>query len=74
MEVNQITINGVTFNRTDSEKNWRLVHDGFRVILLEEQQGILSTQLNIFLAKSKEACLTEVYKLSLEYYPPEEEL
>lgn len=74
MQVEQLRINGVSFNRTDSEKCWRLIHDGNVVISLEEGQGILSTQLNIFLAKSKEACLTEIYKLNLEYYPPEEEL
>lgn len=74
MQVEQLTINGVSFNRTDSEKCWRLIHDGNLVISLEEGQGILNTQLNIFLAKSKEACLAEIYKLNLAYYPSEEEL
>jgi hypothetical protein len=73
MQIEQITINGVSFNRTDSEKCWRLIHDGNLVISLEEGVGVLSTQLNIFLAKSKEACLAEIYKLNLEYYPSEEE-
>jgi hypothetical protein len=73
MQIEQITINGVSFNRTDSEKCWRLIHDGNLVVSLEEGVGVLSTQLNIFLAKSKEACLAEIYKLNLEYYPSEEE-
>ena len=72
MEVNQVTINNVTFNRTDSEKSWRLAHDGTRVILLEEMMGVLNTQLNVFLANSKEACLTEIYRLNLIYELPEE--
>lgn len=72
MQVERITINDVTFNRTDSEKCWRLIHDGNIVISLEEGQGILSTQLNVFLAKSKEACLAEIYKLNLEYFSSEE--
>lgn len=72
MEVNQVTINGVTFNRTDSEKSWRLVHDGVRVILLEEKEGVLSTQLNVFLAATLEECQTEIYALNLEYTPEEE--
>jgi hypothetical protein len=71
MEVSQVTINNVTFNRTDSGKNWRLVHDGVRVILLEEMGGVLNTQLNVFLANSKEACLTEIYRLNLIYESPE---
>lgn len=66
MEVSQITINNVTFNRTDSEKSWRLVHDGIRVVLLEEMEGILNTQLNIFLAATLEECQTEIYILNLE--------
>ena len=72
MQVEQVTINGVSFNRTDSEKCWRLIHDGNIVISLEEGQGVLNTQLNIFLANSKEACLAEIYKLNLEYTPSEE--
>jgi hypothetical protein len=66
MEVSQITINNVTFNRTDSEKSWRLVHDGVRVVFLEEMEGILNTQLNIFLAATLEECQTEIYILNLE--------
>ena len=72
MQVEKVTINDVTFNRTDSEKCWRLIHDGNIVISLEEGQGVLNTQLNIFLAKSKEACLAETYKLNLGYFPSEE--
>jgi hypothetical protein len=71
MEVSQVTINNVTFNRTGSEESWRLVHDGVRVILLEEMGGVLNTQLNVFLANSKEACLTEIYRLNLIYELPE---
>lgn len=70
MEVSQVTINNVTFNRTDSMKSWRLIHDGVRVIILEEIIGVLNTQLNIFLANSKEACLTEIYRLNLIYELP----
>jgi hypothetical protein len=69
MEVYKVTINGITFNRTDSEKCWRLIHDGTRVIILEEQEGVLNTQYEIFLAKTLEECQTEIYFLNLEYTP-----
>ncbi len=73
MEVQQIEFNGVTINKTDGSFCWRLIHNGKDVIDLSKGIGVVYTQLNVFLANSKEACLAEIYKLNLEYYPSEEE-
>lgn len=69
MKVEQLNVNGIIINKTDSELCWRLIHDGTSVINLSESEGVIHTQLNIFLAKSKEACLAEIYRLNLQYFP-----
>jgi hypothetical protein len=46
----------------------RLVYDDKKVIQLFQSDGIQSLYIyNIFLANSKEVCLTEVYRLNLIY-------
>lgn len=69
MEVTQENINGVTFNKTDNEMSWRLVHDGNKVISLQESSGVTMTKHTIFLASTIEACQVEIYSLNLEYNP-----
>lgn len=67
MIVEKINIGGLEFNRTDNELSWRLVYDNNKVIDLFQSDSFTETIHNIFLAKSKESCLTEIYRLSLEY-------
>lgn len=69
MIVERININGLEFNRTDNELSWRLVYDNEKVVDLFQSDSFTETIHNIFLAKSKEACLAEIYKLNLEYNP-----
>jgi hypothetical protein len=69
MEVTQENINGITFNKTDKEMSWRLIHDRVKVIDLFESSGCTQTVHEVFLAASLEACQTQIYSLSLEYNP-----
>lgn len=66
MEVTQYNLNGITINKTDSEKSWRLVHDTKKVIALFEGVGITQSIHTIFLAATEQECQTEIYILNLE--------
>jgi hypothetical protein len=61
--------------RTTNKKSWRLVHDGIRVMLLEESDsvGITGGDTEIFIADSKEKCDAEIAKLGLFVKPTAEE-
>ena len=67
MIVEKLNINGLEFNQTDNEMSWRLVHDDKKVIQLFQSDGYTKSIYNIFLANSKEVCLTEIYRLNLIY-------
>ncbi len=59
---------------TGTNKEWRLVHDGVRVMALAEADGIWKTggATKIFVAKSKAECEAEIAKLGLFVEPVEE--
>jgi hypothetical protein len=67
MIIEKVNINGLEFNQTDNELSWRLIYDDKKVIDLFQSDGYTRSTYNIFLANSKEACLTEIYKLNLIY-------
>lgn len=71
MIVEKINIDGLEFNQTDNQLSWRLVYDDKKVIQLFQSDGYTRSIYNIFLANSKEACLTEIYRLNLIYELPE---
>jgi hypothetical protein len=71
MIVEKLNIDGLEFNQTDNEMSWRLVYDDKKVIQLFQSGGYTMSKHNIFLANSKEACLTEIYRLNLIYEAPE---
>lgn len=53
--------------KTVTGKNWRLVHNGVQVLVLEEQDFTASTSGNteIFVADTKEECEAEIARLKL---------
>ena len=53
--------------KTVTGKSWRLVHDGTKVMVLEEQDFEASTggTTEIFVADTKEACEAEIARLNL---------
>jgi hypothetical protein len=67
MIVEKVNIDGLEFNQTDNQLSWRLVYDDKKVIQLLQADGCTRSIYNIFLANSKEACLTEIYRLNLIY-------
>lgn len=67
MVVEKVNIEGIEFNKTDNELSWRLIFTDKKVIQLFQSDGYTQSTYNIFLANSKEACLTEIYRLNLEY-------
>lgn len=72
MIVEKLNIDGLEFNQTDNQMSWRLVYDDKKVIQLFQSDGYTMSKHNIFLANSKEACLTEIYRLNLIYEAPSE--
>lgn len=59
---------------TGASKEWRLVHDGVRVMFVGETEGVGKAGGNteIFVAKSKAECDAEIAKLGLFVEPVEE--
>ena len=59
---------------TGGNKEWRLVHDGVRVIDFRESELVLKAgkAIEIFVAKSKAECEAEIAKLGLFVEPVEE--
>lgn len=59
---------------TGASKEWRLVHDGVRVIAFAEADCVWKAggATEIFVAKSKEECDAEIAKLGLFIEPVEE--
>ncbi len=53
--------------KTVTGKNWRLVHNGAQVMVLEEQEFTASTggSTEIFVADTKAECEAEVARLNL---------
>lgn len=60
----QADSNGI---KTVTGKNWRLVHNGVQVMVLEEQDFEASTggTTEIFVADTKEECEAEIARLNL---------
>lgn len=52
---------------TTAEKKWRLVHNGEKVMVLEEQDFVASTggTTEIFIADTKAECEAEIVRLKL---------
>jgi len=68
MEITTYILEGKTITKTDKGNFWRLVYDNEdNVISLFESDGITQTPLNIFIATTKEECLSKIDELELIY-------
>lgn len=67
MKVENFERDGIFINRNISpDESWRLIHDNVKVIALFYSGGITETRHNLFVADTKEECLEEAQRLSLE--------
>jgi len=69
IEVNQVTEQGTTFNKSDNQLMWRLVHDGQKVLDLFQSVGYTQTQSQLFTATTEQECLNKITELGLAYNP-----
>jgi len=73
METTTYILEGKTINKTDKGDFWRLIYDNEdNVIALFESDGITQTPLNLFIASTKEECLSKIDELGLVYEEKEE--
>ncbi len=74
METTTYILEGKTITKTDKGDFWRLIYDNEdNVVALFESDGITQTPLNIFIASTKEECLSKIDELELIYEEEDEE-
>jgi hypothetical protein len=63
-----VTANGETVPiwQTSAEQSWRLVHDGVNLLAIFESDGITKTRNTIFEAATRDECVAEIERLSLQ--------
>ncbi len=66
MSVTEETINGLTFNKTDASKSWRLVYnDGESWALLFESDGCTQSISAIEIVENEQAGIDRIKELGL---------
>ena len=64
-----VIVDQLIANLSPSEKSFRLVHDGVKVLALFESEGTTGTINTLFCATTEQECLDEIERLGLKYTP-----